>query len=74
MPKILTNMRKNDIINILELKLFNYVLRFPRSWGVSGALYLQSATAGVIFCLGYSIVKLPYISDVDVWVLRNKNL
>lgn len=28
------------------------VIKFPCSWGVSGALYLQSATAGVMVDLG----------------------
>lgn len=51
-----------------------FVIKFPCSRGDSGALYLQSAIAGVIFCLGSFIVGLPFISDVDVWVLRNKNL
>ena len=47
---------------------------FPCSWGVSGALYLQSATAGVISCLGLVTVELPSISGVDVLVSRNGNL
>ena len=49
-------------------------LIFPRSRGVSGALYLQSAIAEVLSCLGLSDKELPSISGVDVWVLRNKNL
>ena len=44
------------------------------SRGDSGALYLQSAPAGVIPCLGQNIAELPYVSGVDVWVLRNGNL
>ena len=44
------------------------------SRGVSGALYLQSATAGVMPIRGLYPVELPSISGVDVWVLRNRNL
>ena len=43
------------------------------SWGDSGALYLQSATAEVMFGPGYLLVKLPLISDVDVLVLCNRS-
>ena len=45
-----------------------------RSRGDSGALYLQSATAGVIPIWGLFLVELPSISGVDVWVLRNRTL
>ena len=55
----------------LEQRLYSY---YPCSWGVSGALHLQAALAGVIFCLGYSTVGLPWVSSVDVWVLRNESL
>ena len=48
-------------------------IKFPRSRGVSGALNLQSAIAGVIFCLGFLFVGLAFVSDVDVLVLRNGN-
>lgn len=51
-----------------------FVIKFPRSRGDSGALNLQSAPAGVIPCLGQNIAELPYVSGVDVWVLRNRNL
>lgn len=51
-----------------------YVITFPRSRGVSGALYLQSATAGVMQNRGFFIAELPSISGVDVWVLRNRTL
>ena len=47
------------------------ILEIPCSRGDSGALYLQSATAGVMFCLGRLVVMQPFISDVDVLVLRN---
>ena len=50
------------------------IVRIPRNRGDSGALYLQSATAGVMPNRGCFAVKLPFISDVDVWVLRNRNL
>ena len=32
--------------------IIKYVIKFPCSRGDSGALYLQSALAGVIFCVG----------------------
>ena len=51
-----------------------FVIKFPRSRGDSGALYLQSAPAEVMPCLGSVIAELPYVSGVDVWVLRNGNL
>ena len=44
------------------------------SRGDSGALYLQSATAGVMPIRGLYPVELPSISGVDVWVLRNRTL
>ena len=46
----------------------------PCSRGDSGALYLQSATAGVMPSRGSFAVELPFISGVDVWVLRNGTL
>ena len=52
----------------------NIVIKFPRSRGVSGALYLQSAIAGVLVGLGSFLVGLPSKSDVDIWVLRDRNL
>ena len=51
-----------------------FVIKFPRSRGDSGALYLQSAPAEVMPCPGPIIAKLPCVSGVDVWVLRNRNL
>ena len=51
-----------------------FVIKFPRSRGDSGALYLQSATAGVMFCRGYFLVKLPLVSGADVLVSRNGTL
>jgi len=55
------------------VSLLKRVITFPCSRGDGGALYLQPATAGVMFCPGYAFVKLPPISDVDVRVLRNGN-
>ena len=52
---------------------YNYVIKIPHSRGVSGALYLQSAIAGVIFCPGCLFAELPLVSGVEVWVLRNGN-
>ena len=51
-----------------------FVIKFPRSRGDSCALYLQSAPAEVMPCPGPTIAKLPCVSGVDVWVLRNGNL
>lgn len=51
-----------------------YVLKFPCNRGGSGALYLQSAIAGVLSCLGSFDKELPFISGVDIRVLRNRNL
>ena len=58
------------------LTLFDkaYILIKSHSRGDSGALYLQSATAGVMFGPGYSGDRLPIISGVDVWVSRNGSL
>ena len=41
------------------------VIKFPRSRGDSGALYLQSATAGVMTGLELLHAGLPLVSDVD---------
>lgn len=49
-----------------------FVIKFPRSRGDSGALYLQSAPAEVISRLGCELAGLPLVSGVDVWVLRNR--
>ena len=43
------------------------------SRGASGALYQQSAIAGVISCPGSLIIKQPLVSGADVWVSRNRN-
>ncbi len=48
--------------------------KFPCSWGVSGALYSQSAIARVMAGLGLFLVELPLVSGVDVWVSRDRNL
>lgn len=44
------------------------------SRGDSGALYLQSALAGVRSCLGYLFVKTSIVSGVDVVVLMQQKL
>ena len=49
------------------------ILRIPCSRGDSGALYLQSATAGVMPCPGRFVAMPALISDVDALVLRNGN-
>ena len=64
--------QKLDVTTSLEYT--NYVLKFPCSRGVSGALNLQSAIAGVMAGLGLNSVGLPSVSDVDIWVLRDRNL
>ena len=58
-PKGLTNRSKKSIL-----------IR-PCSRGISGPLYLKSAIAGVMSGLGLVPVWLPFISGVEVWVLRN---
>ena len=40
-------------------------ITFPRSRGDSGALYLQSAIAGVMTGLESFLAKLPLVSDVE---------
>ena len=55
-------------------KPMDLCLTLPCSRGDSGALYLQSATAGVMSFLGKPAERLPGISDVDILVLRNRNL
>ena len=70
----LTESQKASILNHASFEaIIQYVIKLPCSRGVSGALYLQSAIAGVMFCRGHLIAKLPFVSDVDVWVLRNRN-
>ncbi len=56
------------------LRYYNYVIKFPCSRGVSGALYLQSAIAGVMVDFGVLLVRLPRVSGVEVLVLRDGNL
>ena len=71
----LTESQKASILNHASFEaIIQYVIKLPCSRGVSGALYLQSAIAGVMFCLGYFLVELPLVSDVDALVLRNGNL
>ena len=53
---------------------YGFVIKFPCSRGVSGALYPQSATEGVMVGFGLFLVELPLISGVDVRVLRDRNL
>ena len=60
-------------MQILTIRAIKGIIKEPRSRGISGALYLQSAIAGVISGLGQFSVELPGISGVDVWVFRNRN-
>ena len=62
---------KMRLIFLLSVK---ECLNFRASRGVSGALYLQSAIAGVMFCFGVIIAKQPNVCGVDVLVLRNGTL
>jgi len=52
----------------------NGIIKSLGSRGGSGTLYQQSAIAGVISCRGFLIVKPPFISGDDAWVLRNRTL
>ena len=52
----------------------NVYFPLSRSRGVSGALNLQSATAGVMSGLGSPVGRPPSISDVDDRVSRNESL
>ena len=64
-----------ELESLLSLiHIFHVYLTNPHSRGVSGALYLQAARAGVMFCPGCFTVKLPLVRGVDVLVLRNGNL
>ncbi len=54
--------------------VYEIVIKFPCSRGVSGALYPQSAIEGVMVGLGLFLVELPLVSGVDVRVLRDRNL
>ncbi len=49
-------------------------INLPCSRGVSGALYLQSAIAGVMVGPGSVLVGLPSVSGVEAQVLRDRNL
>ena len=60
-------------MKILTIRAIKGIIKEPRSRGISGALYLQSAIAGVISGRGQFSVELPGISGVDVWVFRNRN-
>lgn len=63
-----------NIIGQMGLFLTAFIINIPCSRGVSGALYLQSATAGVMSIRGAHYVRLPSISGVDNLVLRNRHL
>lgn len=64
------------VISFLRLTFYakHDILKSPSSWGVSGALYQQSAIVGVMLCPGFMVVGLPFISGDDVWVSRNGTL
>ena len=72
LKKVNWNLTNDCPTGILDKHKF--VIKFPRSRGDSGALYLQSAPAEVMPCPGPTIAKLPCVSGVDVRVLRNGNL
>ena len=50
---------------IYNIMYTDVVIKFPRSRGVSGALYLQSAIAGVMAGLELFMRGLPMVSDVE---------
>ena len=52
--------------DLLTTLFFIDIMESPSSWGGSGALYQQSAIAGVISGPGHSFVELPFISGVEV--------
>ena len=58
-------------MQILTIRAIKGIIKEPRSRGISGALYLQSAIAGVILRRGLVFAELPLESGVDVWVLRD---
>ena len=70
LKKVNWNLTNDCPTGILDKHKF--VIKFPRSRGDSGALYLQSAPAEVISRLGCDLAGLPLVSGVDVWVLRNR--
>ncbi len=72
--KTLTNKPGKAILKSYRPQTVSDSPRLPRSRGISGALYLQSAIAGVMSCLGLSDSMQPSVSSDDVWVLRSKNL
>ena len=53
---------------------YNQHCKFPCNWGVSGALNLQSAIAGVLPCRGLFDGEPAVVSGDDARVLRNRNL
>ena len=61
-------------MQILTIRAIKGIIKEPRSRGISGALYLQSAIAGVLSHRGSFDGELPKVSGVDTWVLRNRNL
>ena len=75
--RIVVNEKCNDFKNNTEKVAKKIRIRYNKlcrtKWGVSGALYSQSATARVMPSRGRIAVKQPLISDVDTWVLRNRN-
>ena len=64
-----------DFLSSLDTSpMRNVYFPLSRSRGVSGALNLQSATAGVMSGLGSPVGRPPSISDVDDRVSRNESL
>lgn len=64
-------MKSEKLIDFSDFIRYNYS---SCSRGVSGALYLQSAIVGVILHGGLVLVKLPQVSGIETWVLRDRNL
>ena len=59
-------------MQILTIRAIKGIIKEPRSRGISGALYLQSAIAGVMFGRGRDFMEPPDISGDDIWVFRNR--
>ena len=60
-------------MTILTIRAIKGIIKEPRSRGISGALYLQSAIAGVMFGRGLIFMEQPGVSGVDIWVFHDGN-
>ena len=60
-------------MQILTIRAIKGIIKEPRSRGISGALNLQSAIAGVMFGRGLIFMEQPGVSGVDIWVFHDGN-